>query len=148
MVWKCISFYYWFYCSRQNVIVCSLFDFSFFLAFSLCILCMIFTIEEINKSRCCVMLHVRLWTYPLTRTWSTTNICMMRTGPSQKPTICLSYVVALTCALSSFTTDGITSSQSDLLKTSKNATTMSALSLQRFLFINTFSSFFVSFAFI
>jgi len=83
-------------------------------------------------AKCLCVLHIRLLMYRRTRTWSTISTCMMRTGPSWRLIDCLRCVAVLICALLSFMIAGITISQSAQLKTSKNATTTSVLSSQRF----------------
>jgi len=74
----------------------------------------------------------RLLMFRPTLTSNTTNTCMMRTGPSRRLIGCLRCVVGLTCALSSFMTAGIRTSQRDPLKTLKNAITTFVPSSQRY----------------
>ena len=83
----------------------------------------------LSWSRC--LLCIRLWTYRHTLTWSIISTCTTTTGPSRRPTDCLSCVVVLISVSLSFMTAGITASQSDRLKISRNVTTTSVLSLQR-----------------
>jgi len=79
---------------------------------------------------CCV-LYIRLLTYQHTQISSIISTCMTRTGPSMRLTDSSNCVVVLICDLLLFMTAGSTASQRDQLRISKNATTTSVLSLQR-----------------